>query len=206
MSQIDYKSKYMNLKAKFMNTTDLAWRLGYEQGLKDAQLDQLQQQQMQNDAMAQSQAGASQLGQESADPTKPEEQPTPISQNPNGDELDQHINKLESMLGKSEISSLEIQDLKKTLSDIRSLQVQINLTKSLEGIKNTKLAKSQAPFKLTPKLEANLTPPAQKALTLQHKIVGDIFKKWSNDESKTSNEISSILDLEGIIKRDDHHE
>ena len=205
--KIDYKQKYEELKARFMSSVDSAWQDGYQHGMADSQTEQAQMESQQADAMAQQQAGAAQPGQPGQEPGQnamnPETEATPpISQNPNGDELDQHINKLETMLGKSEISSMDLGDLKKTLSDIRSLQVQINLTKSLASIKTTKLAKSQAPLVLTPKLQANLPQAAQKALSLQEKIVGDIFTKWAKDENKASNDISSILGVEGILKKD----
>lgn len=204
MSLTDYKAKYVDLKSKFHSTVDLAWRLGYEQGLKDAQLDQAQQQAQQADAMAQQQAGAPQPGQPGEQPQESQEQPaevgdTSVSQNPNEDELGQHIEKLESMLGKAEITPFELQDLKKTLNDIRSLQVQINLTKSLSGIKNTRLAKSHS---FSPKVQANLPAPAQKALSTQQEIVDTIFKKWEGEASKAASDISSILGIEGLTKKD----
>jgi len=206
MSLVDYKSKYMDLKTKYQETADLAWRLGYEQGLKDAQLDQLQQESQQNEAMAQAQAGTPQPGQPGEESSEGGEQPgqgeeQPTSQNPNEDELGQHIEKLESMLGKSEISSFELQDLKKTLSDIKSLQIQINLTKSLSSIKSTRLAKSQS-VSFSPKTKANLPAPAQKALSTQQEIVDTIFKKWEGEASKAASDISSILGVEGLTKKE----
>jgi hypothetical protein len=208
MSQTDYKLKYTDLKSKFHSTVDLAWRLGYEQGLKDAQLDQAQQQVQQADAMAQAQAGAPQPGQPGEDeaPTEVSEpsEEQPASANPNEDELGQHIEKLENMLGKSEISFLELQDLKKTLNDIRSLQVQISLTKSLSSIKNTRLAKSQPSF--SPRTKANLPAPAQKALSMQQEIVDNIFKKWETEANQTSSGIAGILGIEGLTKHDHSEE
>lgn len=190
MALTDYKAKYMDLKAKFLNTTDLAWRLGYEQGLKDSQLEQLQQTQMMTQQASQPSNAA---------PTEEHEEstPSPVSENPNGDELGQHIEKLESMLGKGEIAPIELQSLKKTLNDIRSLQVQSNLAKSMESIRNTKM-----PLTFSPKNQANLNDTAKKSLSLQEKIVSDIFTKWEKDESKAFNDISSIINAEGIIKKD----
>jgi hypothetical protein len=204
MGLTDYKAKYNDLKMKYLNTVDLSWRLGYEQGLKDAQTEQAQQQQMQSDAMNQQTAGA-QPGEESAVPgteEKSEAQP-PVSQNPNGDdELGQHIEKLESMLGKAEITPFELQDLKKTLNDIRSLQVSINLTKSMESIKNVKMGKLNKSQAFSPRAIANLPEQSKKALTLQEKIVADVFTKWAKDESQASSAISSILNVDGITKKD----
>jgi len=203
--RVDYKQKYEELKSIFMSSVDSAWRDGYQHGAQDAQMEQAQQQQQQADAMAQAQSGQPQPSEEAApgEEASGQEQPqTPNSQNPNGDELDQHIQKLEGMLGKSEISSLELQDLKKTLSDIRSLQVQINLTKSMESIKKTKLGGLNKSLNFSPKTKANLPEIAKKTLTLQEKIVNDVFSKWASDEAKASSDIHSALNIENITKKD----
>lgn len=199
MSQIDYKTKYLELKAKFLNTVDTTWRLGYEAGLKDAQLEQLQQQAQM--AMQQPEPGKEQSGVEGEASEQPEETRQP-SNAPNEDELGQHIEKLESMLGKSEnISSLELNDLKKTLNDIRSLQVQINLTKSMDSIKNSRLTKT-SPLNLSPKIQKNLPENSKKALTLQHEIVSKVMEKWESESKQAANSIADILNIEGLIKKD----
>lgn len=200
MPLVDYKAKYIDLKTKYHETVDLAWRLGYEQGLKDSQIDQAAQQMAQPQMDPNVPQGAQGVEKPDTSPTEVSEQP-PTSQNPQGNELDQHIEKLEGILGKAEITPFELQDLKKTLSDIRSLQVQINLTKSLDSIKATKLTKSQ-PITFSPKNQANLPEVAKKSLSMQEKIVSDIFSKWGKDESKASSDISSILGIEGISKKD----
>lgn len=203
--KIDYKQKYEELKAKFMSSVNAAWEDGYQHGMQDSQVEQVNQQQQQADQMAMAANGQPpQPGQEGEQPAEGSETQSgqPQSQNPNGDELDQHISKLEGMLGKSEIDAFQLQDLKKTLNDIRSLQVQINLTKSMESIKNTKFGKLHKSASLSPKVQANLPDQAKKALTLQEKIVGDVFKKWAKDEYKAASEISSIINIEGITKKD----
>lgn len=40
----NFKLKYLELRNKFLESTDLAYRLGYERGLKDSQVQQMQQQ------------------------------------------------------------------------------------------------------------------------------------------------------------------
>jgi hypothetical protein len=208
MPLVDYKAKYVDLKTKYHETVDLAWRLGFEQGLQQAQLDQAAQQQVQSDQMAMAANGQPQPGQPGEEGSAPEGQPgeeqsgQPQSQNPNGDELDQHIQKLEGMLGKNELASTDLGDLKKTLNDIKSLQIQISLTKSLQSIKNTKMGKLQKSISFSPKVQANLPEPARKALSLQEQIVADVFKKWGSDESKAKDDIGSILNVEGITKKD----
>jgi len=44
MSNINYKNKYEQLKAKYLSSVDTAWRLGFEAGLKEAQMDNATQQ------------------------------------------------------------------------------------------------------------------------------------------------------------------
>ena len=205
--RIDYKQKYQELKARFVSSIDSAWRDGFENGAQSAQMEQVQQQQAQADQMAMAANGQPQPGQpgeEGAAPGEEAEQGEagqPQSQNPNGDELDQHIQKLEGMLGKSEIDAFQLQDLKKTLSDIRSLQVQINLTKSMASIKNTRMTPLKKSQPLSPRVQANLPEPAKKALSLQEKIVADVFSKWEKDESQAASSISDILNVDGIVKK-----
>jgi hypothetical protein len=205
MSLVDYKAKYLDLKTKYQETADLAWRLGYEQGLKRLTArTNAAQQQAQADQMAMAANGQPQPGQEGEQPgQEAEAQPgQPQSQNPNGDELDSHIARLESMLGKGELTSTDLGDLKKTLSDIRSLQVQINLTKSMESIKNTKFSPLKKSQSLSPRLQANLPEPAKKALSMQENIVKSVFDKWAKDEQQAASDISSIIGIEGITKKD----
>ncbi len=206
--RIDYKQKYQELKNRFMSSIDSAWRDGFENGLQQAQLDQVAQQQAQADQMAMAANGQPQPGQPGEEDQSPEGRPgqgqdngQPQSQNPNGDELDQHIQKLESMLGKTEINPMELGDLKKTLADIRSLQVQINLTKSLESIKNTKMTPLKKSISFSPRVQTNLPEPAKKALSLQENIVKDVFAKWEKDEQQAASQIGSILNVDGIVKK-----
>lgn len=196
---INYKQKYEELKSRFMSAVDAAWNDGFQHGMESSQLDQAQQALAgpEMDPNGQPTEGAPQ-DQAVGTPSGQESPATP-SNNPNQDELGTHIEKLESMLGKAEISSSELGDLKKTLNDIRSLQVQINLTKSMETIKNTKLAKS---LSFSPKNKANLSPNAQKTLTTQHDILKGVFAKWENESKQASSDISSILGIEGLTKKE----
>lgn len=44
MGEVNWKLKYTELKAKYMNAVDMAFRLGVEEGMKQSQLDQANQQ------------------------------------------------------------------------------------------------------------------------------------------------------------------
>jgi len=165
-----------------MSSVDVAWRDGYEQGMQASQNDQAQQQaqQAQEATMAAQQPGQpGQEGQEGEQPQPGAEdaEQQPISQNPNGDdELGQHIEKLENILGKSELSPFVMQDLKKAIDEMRTLTIPA-------------------------RVKANVPEAGLKALTLQEKIVKDVFAKWEGDQTKAASDISSILNVEGLTKK-----
>lgn len=128
--EINWRQKYQELKSKYMNAVDMAFRLGVEEGMKQGQLDNANQQ------LAQAQSQMQAQGTPAADPAggkpnnngmpgtpdqggapdksgAPSVQPTPAegaapaapmkeSEHPEGSELDQHIAKLESMISKTE--------------------------------------------------------------------------------------------------------
>src|SRR5690606_24888092 len=53
MSNVDYKKKYLELRSVLNNVIDQSFRMGYQQGFKDAQMEAMAQQaQMQQDMMA----------------------------------------------------------------------------------------------------------------------------------------------------------
>lgn len=56
MSEINYKVKYEQLKLKFMSSMDMAYRLGFEDGAKDAQMTQMAEQQQAQEQAAQAAA------------------------------------------------------------------------------------------------------------------------------------------------------
>jgi hypothetical protein len=54
----NYKQKYMERRAKYMNAVDVAFRLGFEEGSKQSQVDQANQQMQDANAKEQAMAGA----------------------------------------------------------------------------------------------------------------------------------------------------
>ena len=106
MKGIDYKKKYMDLRAQMVSSMDLAFRMGYEQGSKEAQMQAMQQQMAAQQQMEQQMAA--QQGQPGANqqPGQPEE-------------LDQYIAELEDLVNKNELSQ---DDLKKSLDKIKTFQ------------------------------------------------------------------------------------
>lgn len=207
MGDIDYKSKYQDLKQKFKDAIDISFRLGYEQGSQSAQLDaanQAQQaQQAQQDQMGQRMPGAYQgmpTQDENEETQAPEEQEgSSPSVSPSESELDQHISQLEGMLSKSGLTDEDMSCLRKSLdaiklsADIRKGNIAVkSIAKSLNGSPKT--------FKLGKLASVNMTSEAKQAVSMQHKIVSDIMKSWENEEAGISKGITSILNKEGLTK------
>jgi hypothetical protein len=207
--EISYKAKYQQLKMQYMNAVDVAFRIGFEQGKQQAELDQLSQQQQAEQEMAQSQAGA--MGDPNAGgatgeaPQDAQQEPEmePDSEHPGGTELDQHIAKLESMLGKAETEPGELQKALHEIKVLRKSQLQaIELKKSARAIKEISKALHRPAFKLSRQASFNMNDNAKKAVTLQHKIVDDVMKKWEEEEMRTAKSIGEILQIEGLTKKE----
>jgi len=222
MSELNYKSKYMTLRAKYMNDLDMAFRLGFEQGQQQSQNDQMAQaqaEQQQAEEMAAQGGQPGEAGQPGesgqpgavpggAQPASPGEQKVgeqaalpPQSQNPAGSELDQHIEKLESMIGKPGVNSSE---LAKSIGDLRSFhkswKQQEDLKKSAEAISGIAKALHKPSFKMNTQASHNLSSDAKRAVSMQHKIVNDVMAKMEAEELRASKEIKNILNIEGFTK------
>jgi hypothetical protein len=209
MSEINWKSKYQELKMKFMNSVDTAFRLGFEQGMQKQQQQQAQEQAMQQQQM-QMAAMQGAPGQEGGAPGEeqpqegaagPEAGPQAAGPSQQGSELDQHIAELESMLSKSE--DLEVKKSLQKLIAFRKSELQaIELKKSEKAIHGIAKALKVPSSFVSPTASANLNPTAKAALTMQEKIVGDIMKSWEQEEKRASTDIASILANEGLTKKE----
>jgi len=218
-AEINYKKKYLEIRSKYMNDVDIAFRLGVEQGMQQAQ----QQQALDAEAKANesemrlkeaSMGGGS--GDPNSDPNKIPGEGGPNDGTPKEDiagepdappqqgagqssELDQHIGKLEGMLG-GEANP----EIKKSLQAIVSLhkaeKQSRELKKSQAAIAGIAKALHKPSFKLGVQASANLDDNAKKAVSMQHKIVNEIMKSWSAEEQKAHNSIESILNVEGLLK------
>lgn len=208
--EINYKNKYLELRAKYMADLDMAFRLGMEQGIQQAQNDQAMQAEQQQQEMDAAAAGgmggqSGQPGQEGSPEGQPgQEQPgQPISEHPEGSELDQHIAKLESMIQKSEFDPKE---LAKSLGGLKDLkkhwQQEADLKKSAEAIKGIAKALHKPAYKLSVQSSHNLSSNAKQAVSLQHKIVNDLMTKMEEEEKRASTDIKNILNIEGLTKKE----
>lgn len=195
MQEVNYKSKYMALRAKYIEDVDMAFRLGMEQGIQQAQQDQMAQQQA--NAQAMQQAGVQ--NEEVQSEAQPTEQ---VGQDPSAGqptELDQHISKLEGML-----SGSKDPEIKKSIDGLivmRKAELQaIQFKKSEEAIKGIAKALHKPSFKMSVQASHNLTNSAKAAVSMQHKIVNDVMAKMEEEEKKASKSIKDILNVESLSK------
>lgn len=220
-AEINYKNKYMELRAKYMNDLDMAFRLGFEQGGQQAQQDQMAQQQAEAQAMQQA-ALAGQGGEEGGDgggfpgqegggeqPGQPGQEPgaapgaaSGAPGQPGGSELDQHINTLESMLKKPGAKPEEIQKSLQELVAFRKSELQaLELRKSAAAIKGIAKALHKPQFKMSATASHNLKDNAKQAVSMQHKIVSNVMAKMEEEERRASTDIKSLLNIEGLTKK-----
>jgi malonyl CoA-acyl carrier protein transacylase len=197
-AEINYKNKYMELRSKYLNDVDVAFRLGFEQGGMQAQQDQMAQEQQQAQEMQQAAAqGAAQPGGAPGEgqPGQPEQSQETGSEHPEGSELDQHIAKLESMIAKPDGASP--QELGKSIEDLKKLtkswKEQSDLRKSQNAIKGIVKALHKPAFKMSKQASINLNDTAKQAVTMQHKIVSDVMAKMEAEEKRATNSVETIL-------------
>jgi hypothetical protein len=212
---IDYKKKYLDLRARMVSSMDLAFRMGYQQGAQEAnqqamqqqmQMQQAQQQQMmamqgQTGQEQEGQPGEPQPGQEEVvdqgqemGPGGPQEA-QPVGPQP--EELDQYIGELESLVSKGELSA---DDLKKSIEKLKSFQVNVRLTKSLAAIKTPKSLSNNRPMKLNPRAAANLTHSDKSNLSMQERVISNIMKKWEDETPKVVSQAMQTLGTEALTK------
>lgn len=210
-AEINYKNKYMELRSKYMNDLDVAFRLGFEQGGQQAQQDQAMQQEQQAQEIQTAAAGA-QPGQPGAEGAAPGGDPgmdqnsagapETGSEHPQGSELDQHIAKLESMIAKAEKSSPE--ELKKSFAEFQTIgqdlkklqkswQEQSDLRKSAAAIKGIAKALHKPAFKMSKQASVNLNDNAKQAVSMQHRIVNDVMAKMEEEEKRAPDNILAVV-------------
>lgn len=192
----DWKTKYMDIRAKLKSATDVAYRLGYEKGMKDGtQAAQMQAMAQQQQAQAQMMGGAAAGGDPSQDPSMqggdPSMQGGDPSQDPSmmqdptaggddqgmeaeadaggGSELDQHIDELQGLVAKGE---------KPSVLDIR---------KAVTAIAGIRKAQKNA-----------WTKKIDKIVPEQKKFVNNILKKWEKEAEQPSVGLEEIIKEHGI--------
>lgn len=216
-AEINYKNKYMELRSKYMNDLDMAFRLGFEQGTQQAQQDQAMQaqaEQQQLDQMAASGGMPGQPGQpgqeggapgqeQPGQPGAPGQPPGAEAQDPMAgqpSELDQHISKLEGMIAKSE--DPELKGALQGLISLRKNESQnIQIRKNDMAVKGIVKALHKPAFKLSQTAVHNLSTGAKQAASSQHKIVSDVMAKMEREEQRAAKGIQEILNIEGLTNK-----
>lgn len=196
----DYKTKYQDIRAKLKEATDVAFRLGYERGMKDgtqaAQMQQMAQQQQQQAAMMGGAPG--QPGQPGGDPSQdpsmqggaPAEaggMPPGMDDGSGGD------------MGAEAPGAEEMQDagggseLDQHINELEGLVAKgekpsvIDVRKAVEALAGIRKSQKNAWSKKTEKII-----PAQK------KVVDSILAKWEKEAEKPSSGLEAIIKEHGL--------
>ena len=183
---VDYKAKYLDLRSKFTKSCDRYYRTGYEEGLKQGEMQAQQAQMQEQQAMEMMQQG---IDPETGMPMEPkidpetgmpiedqgamgESQPMEGEEIQEGSELDQHINELEGLVAKGE--KPKVTDIRKVVDSITSLR---------------KSQKQQ--------LKSN---HKEVATSKQKDIVDNILKKWENEakDEKVLENLETMIENGGI--------
>jgi len=183
----DYKTKYLDLRSKFLESSDVAYRLGYGDGLKEgAQAAQQQAQMEEQQAQMMAAQGGMPPGAEGGMPEQMpgEEGATDMAAPQSGpeddagmgegeaSELDSHIGELENLVAKGEKPS--VLDMRKAVEKISSMR------KSQKTIKEK----------------------GERNSTAQKRVVNNILKKWENETKDVTDGLEDILKTHGIKLED----
>lgn len=148
-SKIDWKNKYQELRSKYLNAIDVAFKMGVEEGMRNAEMEQLQQQvadMEQEQAMAEEAAmmGGEGMVDEAGMPIEGEEMPMDEEMpmegmegeelpQEEGDDMGQSIDELESFVKKEKpfdarklMKSIHKSEVKKTSKTTNKKQDKIN--------------------------------------------------------------------------------
>lgn len=230
MGQVNYKDKYLQLKQRFMESVDVAFRLGYEAGAQ-AQQQQTMQDQMQQAADQQAQEAqmaANGMGGESGQESGQNVQngqpggaqiqddsrgvgqqtgaatgaPGAAAPGVNGSELDQHIGELEGLMAKAEYGTESWETLNKSLQGLKSIKVNLDYNKNQLLIKSIGQNLKKPPVVFGGRAKHNLSNTGKEAVSMQHKIVGEMMDTWDKEKNGIPTEISKILQGEGLAKKE----
>lgn len=194
--QIDYKMKYKELKLKYKETVDLAFRLGVTEGMRQGELQQAQQ----TAAAAQQAASGGVPGQE-GEAAPGQEMP---GQGPaDGSELDQHIGTLEGMLQKADPTSSEALSLKKSLDGIKAFKTSLKQASDLRKSEAALAAIGKAmkgQFTLGKVATKNLSENGKAGLSSQQDVLDNVMKSFAEEEQKATEAIKKTLSLEQVLK------
>jgi len=169
-SKVDWKQKYYELRSKYMQAVDVAFRLGMQEGQKTAELQVLQMQ------LEEAQQAAMMAAQQGGGGMPGEELPPEEAMMGGGEELPPE----EAMMGEEEIPLEEGEEIVGPEESGDELGESIN---ELEGL----VAKNEKDFDFTSVLkkfhQLNTDDAIQKdeSKTKKEKKIAKILKKWDED-------------------------
>lgn len=201
-----------------LESLDVAFRLGYEQGAMAAQQQQMQDQQQQvaEQQAAEAQGAANggmpgQEGQEGApgqdDGARIQDDSRGVGQQAQGadgmgsSELDSHINELEGVMAKTEYGSDAWEALNKSIFNLKSIKIDVDLKKNEKLIKSVSQNLKKKQLNLNPRASHNLAEKSKKALSMQHSIVNGLMDTWEKEEKGLPTDIAAILRSESLTKK-----
>ena len=176
----DYKKKYLDIRSKLIESVDVAFRDGYEQGMKEgaeqaqqqAEQEQMmmEQQQMQQEAAMNGQAPEAMDGVPPEAPMGEEEMmPEEMGGEEAGSELDQHISELEGMVSKGE--KPKIADLRKAVAGM------VDLRKNQKNV---------------------FAKKTEKIISGQKNLVDNILNKWEKEATSVTENLEEVIKEHGI--------
>ena len=217
---IDWKAKYKELKARYLESMDMSFRLGYEKGGSDAQIQQAQTQ-MQEAQQMQAQAQQSQMqmqaqqpqpGQEDPNAEMPQDQMPPEmeQQDPNAPmSPDMQPEDPNAPMSPDGMQPDQGQDFDQSIAELEDLvsksegEAKNILTKSLVVMKDMSLqSKLKKMHALPARAAANLSPQDKKALSIQEGIIDNMMKKWDEESVKTTAIILRNIEASGLSKKE----
>lgn len=179
MSKINWEQKYKTLKKNFMDTIDIAFRIGFEQGYLQAQRELQDQMADLKQQMAGLMAQGTQNVQSQQNDTQSQsllEQTLPQSTSSPGQD--------ESNMSSSELYS-------------KIMQLEEVLNKSEDDIYEQKAKKSM--LNLQSMFNKNLSHTQKRNLVGQEKMIRDILEKWKKQKKALSEDFSAVVST-GKIK------
>lgn len=196
----DWKMKYLEVRGKLKEATDVAWRLGYERGMKDgtqqAQMQQMAQMQQQQAAMM----GGGQPGQPGAPGQDPAAGGDPMAQGGDpaaaggmppeagGEDPQMGMGSPEEAgdaSGGSELDS-HINELESLVAKGEKPSV-VDIRKIVGALAGVRKSQKNAFQKKT-----------EKVIPAQKKLVDGILKKWEVENKKPSSELEAIIQEHGL--------
>lgn len=191
MSKMNYELKYKELRSKLLRSTNVAYRLGYEQGLKDSQIDQMNQQKAEQQQMRQAAMGGQFSGQPEqeqpeqggAEPTEAGAKDGQLENLTNQQKMKDNQNQADSdqMQNQEAIAPEQGSELDKHIAQLEGLVA--------KGERPAVLDMREAVMKLSALRKSQkeeLEKKQSKSNSAQKKLVDSILSKWELDVKKES--------------------